>query len=166
MKKLFLLFLFLSAITYSQEEPIQKKHEFKLNYENSKEYFGSTLGISYERLFSKKNTYGFEVQKGIGYSDEDIRRDFSLTGFYRRYFSKNQNGFFTEGFIMYAGYDSKNNVTEPNRLFIGLALGVKFVIENIITIDYHLGGGMDILNYVNSDIEFALRTGLSLGFRF
>lgn len=158
--------LLISINLFAQKEKEFKKHEFKLIHESSKQYFGSSFGVAYERLFNKKYTFGFEAQKGISYSNEEVKRDFSFTGFYRRYFSKNQNGFFTEAFLMYASYDSKNSINEPNRLFVGIGVGLKFVIEDTITIEYHLGGGIDIIHYASSDPEFAARSGFVLGYRF
>lgn len=165
MKKILFLFLISSSV-YAQKNDSIKKHEIKFIFADQYEKFGSMVGVSYESMLDKKHTYGFETLYGTGYSKQDIKRNLSLTAFYRRYFSKNLNGFFTEGFLMYANYNSRNGIEEPDRLYLGFSLGVKFVIDNTITIGGNIGAGIDLIHIANKDFSFGVKNGISIGYRF
>ena len=104
MKKIALIFLFtLSASCFAQEKKIttnhvEKKHELKINALSLIAF--SWVDVSYEYIINKESSIGIGTL--ISFNDDnnsilDLYRTFSLTPYYRRYFSKKYaKGFFIE----------------------------------------------------------------------
>jgi len=183
MKKITLvLLLTLSAISFAQEknsftEEAEKKHEVKINGLNLIAF--KWLDVSYEYLINKESSFGVSTLINFDNEDDfDTYRTFSLTPYYRRYFSKGYaKGFFVEGFGMLNSYKessyylgSSNYSTESFTNFaVGISAGGKFVTENGFVAEIYLGLGRNLINndkvyYDNNSIVG--RGGISLGYRF
>ncbi|MEE9407891.1 MAG: DUF3575 domain-containing protein [Polaribacter sp.] len=185
MKKITLLILlFVGTISVAQEkeqeypQDINKKHEVKINA------FGllafEWLDVSYEYLINEESSFGVGALIGFNNdSDLDTYRKFSLTPFYRRYFSsKFARGFFVEGFGMLHTYENNdtyfygnnnnnnNSNTGNNTEFAaGISVGGKFISKSGFTTEIYLGIGRN-LGGDNSSLEAVSRGGVSLGYRF
>lgn len=183
MKKplLFLLFTFLVSLSVFSQETTQDNttqdfNEIKINMTNLIGF--KWLDVSYEYILNEESSIGIGTLVSIG-SDEDDNdgldeyRTFSLTPYYRHFFSKKYaQGFFVEGFAMlhsgkdeFYNYDSSSYYDEKyTDLAIGISTGAKFVTKRGFIAEIYLGIGRDMLN--QSDIEVVGRGGVSLGFRF
>lgn len=183
MKKITLLILlFVSSISFAQEkeetypQDINKKHEVKING------FGllafEWLDVSYEYLINEESSFGVGALIGFnGDNDLDNYRKFSLTPFYRRYFSsKFARGFFVEGFGMLHTYENNdtffngNNTTNSNtgnntEFAAGISVGGKFISKSGFTTEIYLGLGRNLSGDSNS-VKAVGRGGISLGYRF
>lgn len=187
MKKItILLLLFISTTIFSQEkeekyaQDIDKKHEVKINA------FGllvfEWVDVSYEYLINEESSFGAGVLIGLNNdSDLDQYRKFSLTPFYRRYFSnKFARGFFIEGFGMlhtyennnyYDYYDDLGNFIRSNNdetkteFAVGISVGGKFISKKGFSTEIYLGLGRN-LGGDNNSLDVVGRGGVSLGYRF
>ena len=187
MKKITLLLLLcVTTISFAQEkdekspQDINKKHEIKLNA------FGLLVAewfdVSYEHLINEESSFGVGLLVGLD-SDTGIDnyRKFSLTPFYRRYFSsKFARGFFVEGFGMLHSYEnhiynyyydqngnynqnySRNNQTD---FAVGISVGGKFISKKGFTTEIYLGVGRN-LGANENDLQAVGRGGISVGYRF
>lgn len=183
MKKLVpILLLCLSVNVFAQEDPLpqdtDKKHEIKFNAVGL--IFSEWIDFSYEYLINEESSFGIGLQ--IGLDDEndidDTYRKFSITPYYRRYFSKNYaRGFYVEGFGMlhrtegeYFDFDvisgSGSFIEETNTNFaLGFSVGGKFVSKGGFTTDLNLGVGRN-LGDNNFESDVIVKVGVSLGYRF
>ncbi len=110
MKNLFIaLFLFTSIISYSQENTENKStsenfNELKINMTNLIAF--KWLDLGYERTINEESSFGVGLLTRIGSDRDDNNgideyRTFSITPYYRHFFSKKYaQGFFVEGFAM------------------------------------------------------------------
>jgi hypothetical protein len=187
MKRITLVILLtISAISFAQEKnsftkEVQKKHEVKINALNLIAL--KWLDVSYEYLINKESSFG--VSTLISFNDDlgfDSYRTFSLTPYYRRYFSKDYaEGFFIEGFGMLNTYKNNysntyyglgNNSNDTSGRFtdfaVGISAGGKFVTKNGFVAEIYLGLGRNLFNNSNSYdiIDVVGRGGISLGYRF
>ena len=172
MKKTTLLILFFVAtVSIAQEkeypQDINKKGEVKINALTL--LAAKWIDVSYERLIDEESSFGISATLNTDSSESDL--NYSLTPFYRRYFSnKYARGFFIEGFgALYSARDfdfhsSNNNPFETN-FALGLSVGGKFVSKKGFTTELLLGLGR---NLTNNDIIDGVygRVGVSLGYRF
>ncbi|MGJ8760014.1 DUF3575 domain-containing protein [Polaribacter sp. R2A056_3_33] len=187
MKKITLfLLLFTSAISIAQEkeeqhpQDINKKHEVKLNVLGALAF--EWIDVSYEYLINDESSFGVGVLVGFDKNEDvDEYRKFSLTPFYRRYFSsKFARGFFVEGFGMlhsyennnydyyidgYGNYNSSYNGDTKTEFAVGISVGGKFISKKGFTTEIYLGLGRN-LGGDNSSLEAVGRGGISLGYRF
>lgn len=181
-----LIFLLISIVSFSQEteSQISEKENFnelKLNMTNLIGF--KWLDVAYERTLNEESSFGVGILTKIGSDLDDgdgldEYRTFSLTPYYRQFFSqKHAQGFFVEGFAMlHSGkdtydyvYDSTNDsynykYEKYTDLAIGVSAGAKFVTKRGFIAEIYLGIGRDMLN--QSDIEVVGRGGISLGYRF
>ncbi|MBL4605112.1 MAG: DUF3575 domain-containing protein [Flavobacteriaceae bacterium] len=183
MKKLLPILLFcFSTIAYAQENTLpqdtNKKHELKLNVLGL--LTSEWIDVSYEYLVNEESSFGVALQFGLDDENQiaDTYRTFSITPYYRRYFSnKYARGFYVEGFGMlhsfkdsYFSFDSPNpggiEVNEKRTNFaLGISVGGKFISKGGFTTDIYLGLGRNLGNN-DFDYEVVGRVGISLGYRF
>lgn len=186
MKKIILLLLlFIATISIAQEKEVEypqdidKKHEVKINA------FGllafEWLDVSYEYLINEESSFG--VGALVGFNNDtnlDEYRKFSLTPFYRRYFSnKFARGFFIEGFGMLHTYENKeygyydnfgnfnnsNNDETRTEFAVGISVGGKFISKKGFSTEIYIGLGRN-LGGDNNSLDAVGRGGISLGYRF
>ena len=178
MKKLFILMCLSSFLFgYSQEK---ETVDFKRN-----ELKGNALLLvigagefTYERLLSEESGVG--VSLFFNYDDQFYTK-FSLTPFYRFYFSKKPAaGFFVEGFGMMNSYDSyvyNNNSYDPSMPYnsniedrtdfaLGFGLGSKWINKKGFLFEINAGVGRNLFNSNDTDNEIVGRGGITLGYRF
>lgn len=184
MKKFSLIVAFVitaitSAFAQDNSDLIDDMDEVKINAFNLIAF--KYLDGSYERLIDEESSYGVGVLVNLGddYDGIDVLRDFSLTPYYRRYFSKGYaKGFFVEGFGMlnssssgeYIGY---NEVTQEDiydetsytDFALGVSIGGKFVSKKGFVAEVYGGIGRNLFN-ANNTVDVVGRGGVSLGFRF
>ncbi len=184
MKKVLLFSLLLiAAVTRGQDQvidDIQGKNELKWNATNL--IIFTFLDGSYEYLINEESSLGVGVLVNLG-DDIDLNeyRTFSVTPYYRQYFSrKYAKGFFVEAFgMLNTGEEefeliifdpnspviSRQETRDYTDFAIGLSIGGKFVTQRGFVAELYLGIGRNLLN--NSfDQEFVGRGGVSLGYRF
>lgn len=181
MKNIFLTLsiILFGFISYAQDSDPQDQNqdEIKLNLTNF--IIFSYGDIAYERLLNEESSFGVSLVFNVGINDDaelpDYGRKFSLTPYYRQYFSKSYaKGFFIEGFTMiHSGEDEVYNAVtfeyDSNESYTNVALGVsaggKFITGNGFLAEVYLGVGRNLLN---TDISSALvgRGGVSVGYRF
>ena len=184
MKKITLILLTCFSLTaFSQEKSYQqdenKKHEVKLNALGL--LTSEWIDVSYEYLINEESSFGVGLQFGLDDNNiiTDTYRTFSLTPYYRRYFSKKYaRGFYVEGFGMlhtfkddYYIFDillpGGNILLDEKRtnFALGIAVGGKFVSKGGFAVDIYGGLGRNIGNN-QYDYDVVGRIGISLGFRF
>jgi len=138
------------------------------------------LDVSYETLINEESSFGVGVLVNIGNTDGifDYYRTFSLTPFYRRYFSKGYaSGFFIEGFGMINSGEEDdfiyNEITMENErtgdkytdFALGISIGGKFISKRGFVVEVYSGIGRNFLSDEFTP-EVVGRGGVSLGFRF
>ena len=178
MRRILLLVLILiSFISFAQEEEQSdenmNQNELKLNAFNliAFEY----IDIAYERILNEESSIGVGILFGLDdevYGFNDLRREFSITPYYRQFFgSKYAKGFFVEAFgMLHSGKDEiyldfDDITTESFTDFaLGISVGGKFVTKRGFIAEVYLGIGRDLLG--NSPTEIVGRGGISLGYRF
>ena len=182
MKKITLIALFLVATlsTFGQETEIEsnvERNELKINMTNL--IIFKWVDFSYERLLNEESSVGVGLL--VALDDEntglDEYRTFSLTPYYRHFFSrKYAEGFFVEAFAMiHSGndevyeYDSITlNGTYTDEKYtdfaVGISTGFKIISKRGFAAEIYLGIGRDLLD--KSDLEVVGRGGLSIGYRF
>lgn len=181
MKKVFLvIFVFLSVLAAKaqeteNEQEIEKQNELKINAFNliAFEY----IDITYERILNEESSVGvgmlFALDNEV-YGISDLRREFSITPYFRQFFSnKYAKGFFVEAFGMLHGgkdefYIDDNfgfyEIRDYTDFALGISVGGKFVTKRGFIAEIYLGIGRDLLG--NTDVEVVGRGGISLGYRF
>lgn len=155
----------------------QPMDEFKINAFNLIAF--TYVDLSYERLLNEESSLGVGVLFNVGEDNEvlDYFRTFSITPYYRQYFSKQYaEGFFVEGFGMlnsgedyYYTFDNQGTESRTEENYTGFALGIsvggKFVTQRGFIAEVYTGLGRNLLG---SDFapEIVGRGGISLGYRF
>jgi hypothetical protein len=182
MKKLiifFLLSVFLNLHIQAQEKDdieTQVKNELKLNGFNLIAF--TFVDLSYETLLNEESSFGVAVLFNIGSEEEilDEIRNFSITPFYRHFFSKQYaEGFFVEGFGM-LNSGNQNDIYDDFELTIpsegkytdfalGISVGGKFVTPRGFVVEIYTGLGRNLLGSENAP-DIVSRGGISLGYRF
>lgn len=180
-----LCFLLLPGISIAQEDIIQDNDQQELDRDELKINVFNLIAFefadfSYERLINEEASFGLGLLFKVGGVDDsdDFYRTFSLTPYYRRYFSKGYaSGFFIEGFgMLNSGEEeifdfdeqagelvlSGDNYTD---FALGISVGGKFISSRGFIAEIYAGIGR---NFFNTDIspEIVSRGGISLGFRF
>lgn len=183
MKKILSLFLVLGFVNLAlgQDDVTDAvdKHELKLNATNL--IIFSYIDGAYEHLINEESSFGVSLL--YSFSDDEILdeyRTFSITPYYRQYFSKKYaKGFFVEGFGMLnsgdsfdgiATIDANGNFTYPDEgsyteFALGISVGGKFVTPRGFVVDLYLGIGRNLLN-TDFSPELVGRGGVTLGYRF
>ncbi len=181
MKKLLTTALIISVVCLGQSQDIsndsQPRDEFKINAFNLIAF--TYMDLSYERLLHEETSLGVSVLFNVGNDNEilDYFRNFSITPYYRQYFSKQYaEGFFVEGFGMlnsgedyYYSFDDQGNETNSGETYTDFALGVsvggKFVTKRGFIAEIYTGLGRNLLGDETAP-EIVSRGGISLGYRF
>ncbi len=181
MKTLLTTALIISVVCLGQSQDIsndsQPRDEFKINAFNLIAF--TYMDLSYERLLHEEASLGVSVLFNVGNDNEilDYFRNFSITPYYRQYFSKQYaEGFFVEGFGMlnsgedyYYSFDDQGNETNSGETYTDFALGVsvggKFVTKRGFIAEIYTGLGRNLLGDETAP-EIVSRGGISLGYRF
>lgn len=189
-KSILYIFLILTAFKISaQQDSIQKIHvnEIKINAFNLIAF--TAVDLSYEYLLNENQSLGLGLlfklkpvknrMKNLLEPEISYRRNFSLTFFYRYFFSrKYAKGIFIEGFAMYAAgkeFEEKNNsvesidefIVEKNKIFsLGIGVGFKIVNRKNLTIDANFGVGIRPSSVAQFSTISTTRGGVSFGCRF
>jgi hypothetical protein len=172
MKKLFIVLCLTSSLFgFSQEK---ETIDFKRNELKGNALF-LVLGageFTYERLLNEESGAG--VSLFFNY-DDNFDTKFSLTPFYRFYFSKKPAaGFFVEGFGMLNSYDSyvynnssyNSNIENRTDFALGFGLGSKWITKKGFLFEINAGVGRNLFNSSDTDFEIVGRGGITLGYRF
>ena len=186
MKKTYLVVLvtvLFSLSMFSQdntknETPLENFNELKINMTNL--IIFKWVDVAYERTINEEASFGVSLLTKIGSNTDtglDVYRTFSLTPYYRHFFSKKYaQGFFIEGFAMlHSGEDEFYNFNDAvpgnsytyekyTDLAIGVSTGAKFITKRGFIAEIYLGIGRDMLD--QSDLEVVGRGGIALGYRF
>ena len=135
------------------------------------------LDGAYERIIDEESSFGF----GVLINDDDVfeyNRQYSVTPYYRRYFSKSfASGFFVEGFGMLNSgekdiytfnditFESYRTGEKYTDFALGISVGGKFISKKGFIAEVYGGIGR---NFFSTDFspEVVPRGGVSLGFRF
>ncbi len=181
MKNIFLALsiLLFGFISYAQDNDPQDQaqDEIKINVTNF--IIFSYGDLAYERLINEESSFGVSFVFNIGINDDaelpDYGRKFSVTPYYRQYFSRSYaKGFFIEGFSMIHGGEDEvfNQITfefDRNESYTNVAFGVsvggKFVTGNGFVAEVYAGIGRNLLN-TNASTALVGRGGVSVGYRF
>jgi hypothetical protein len=155
MKKITLFVcLLISGLTLAQaqtteETPefpqdVNKNHEVKINGLSLLAF--EWLDVSYEYLINNESSFGIGALVSLNNNEglNDYRK-FSLTPYYRRYFSSHfARGFFVEGFGMLHSYEQENyfyngngnggyNYEDRTEFAVGISAGGKFITKRGFT---------------------------------
>ena len=177
MKKIILfLCLFISALSYAQvnteagapefPQDIEKKYELKINALTL--LAAKWIDVSYENLLNEESSFGVAATLNTDTTGSDLK--YSLTPYYRRYFSsKLARGFFVEGFgMLFSAKDTDLFGFRSQEFETGVALGIsvggKFVSKQGFTTELLLGFGRNLSNDNHNDSIG--RIGISFGYRF
>ncbi|ALM08667.1 hypothetical protein SB49_13265 [Sediminicola sp. YIK13] len=181
MKTLLTTALIMSVIFFGRSQDIssnpQPSDELKINAFNLITF--TYMDLSYERLLNEEASLGVSVLFNIGEENEilDYFRNFSITPYYRQYFSKQYaEGFFVEGFGMlnsgedfYYSFDEQGNENNSKETYTDFALGIsvggKFVTKRGFIAEIYTGLGRNLLGDDTAP-EIVSRGGISLGYRF
>lgn len=180
-----LIYLLLSTLffgTLSAQDagdPVNGRDEVKLNMFNLVVF--KYLDGSYERVIDEESSFGVAALVNLGDDSDtfELLREFSITPYYRRYFSKGYaKGFFVEGFGMlnqtsdtfFVDFDeatqqSRFNDEKFTDFALGVSLGGKFISKRGFVAEVYGGIGRNLFNSENT-IDVVGRGGISLGFRF
>ncbi len=183
-KIVFVLVLLLTFSSYAQEEltePVEKKNELYLNAFNLIAF--KWLDVAYERPINEESSAGISLLVKIGdeWSGYDYERNYSITPYYRHFFSnKYAQGFFMEAFTMINGgindyywetYDETTSEyhwgsedREYNDVAFGISIGGKFLSKRGFIGEIHAGIGRNLFD--KNAPEVVGRGGISFGFRF
>ncbi|NBC82988.1 MAG: hypothetical protein GVY19_06355 [Bacteroidetes bacterium] len=194
MKKQFCLFIFLIigmiGFARSSEEDIPNpKNEFKISITR---FFVSTFSLEYERMFN--NSTGLVLQAdGILTSELESEIIGFQSGLQYRIYSINEPVDLFDGsveklymgpYVSYRMVEIKPNETMQESSVIhstntGIMLGMKVVIQDKLTFDFNLGGGVQYSNgtykrddYLSYDLYFPdysgikPRAGIAVGLKF
>ena len=171
----------LTPFCYGQDDDqiSNDKHELKVNATNL--ILFSYLDGAYENLINEESSFGVNLL--FSFSDDEVLdeyRTFSITPYYRQYFSKKYaKGFFVEGFAMLNSGESLSDVAIFNEFgeierfedgtytdfALGLSVGGKFVTPRGFVVDLYLGVGRNLFN-TDASPEIVGRGGVTLGYRF
>ncbi len=174
-----LLFLFGNTLLSQEvQQDETDRDELKINVFNLIAF--KYLDGAYERIIDEESSFGFGVLINAGNDDDifDYYRQFSVTPYYRRYFSKGYaSGFFVEGFGMLNSgeqdiytfdditFESERTGENYTDFALGISVGGKFISKKGFIAEVYGGIGR---NFFSTDFspEVVARGGVSLGFRF
>ena len=165
--------LFIGAAAQETKGEAFGRNEVKLNATNLIGF--QFMDLTYENLLNEDSSLGIGVLFYFGTEQDDYwdYRTFSLTPFYRQYFSEAYaKGFFVEGFGMFnsGSYDDEATLFSSDEatfydFALGISLGGKFVNKKGFMAEIYGGIGRNFFAGENSP-EVVSRGGISVGFRF
>ncbi|QCX02428.1 DUF3575 domain-containing protein [Aggregatimonas sangjinii] len=156
-------------------DPSQDRNELKVNVSNLIAL--AFADVAYERLLNEESSVGIAILSNINQSSDndflDAYREFSITPYYRQYFSRGYaKGFFVEGFGMYNTGDDRDffgddiiSDTTYADFALGVSVGGKFVTRRGFMVEVYGGLGRNLLN-ADFSPSVVGRGGVSLGYRF
>ncbi|MCO4821409.1 MAG: DUF3575 domain-containing protein [Flavobacteriaceae bacterium] len=178
---LFLLLIVSISTLNAQEKNTDIKNKQNELYINMTNLIGyKWLDIGYERILNEESSIGIGTLFSLDKDNQDLDsyRTFSITPYYRHFFSKKYaRGFFIEGFAMVNSgeneYYTFDNITLDasyeeytyTDLAIGISAGGKFVSKRGFLAEIYLGVGRNLLGN-NIDSEIVGRGGIAIGFQF
>ena len=176
MKKVIVIAIFalcIGAVAQERKGGEFGSNEIKLNATNLIGF--QFIDLTYENLINEDSSLGLGVLFYFGTEQDDYwdYRTFSLTPFYRQYFSEGYaKGFFVEGFGMFnsGSYDDEATLFSADEdtfydFALGISLGGKFVNKKGFMAEIYGGIGRNFFAGDNSP-EVVSRGGISVGFRF
>lgn len=178
MKVTMLSFCLIAALSVGQAQDVdlsQDRNELKVNVSNLIAL--AFADVAYERLLNEESSIGIAILSNINQSSDndflDAYREFSITPYYRQYFSRGYaKGFFVEGFGMFNTGDDRDffgddiiSDTTYADFALGVSVGGKFVTRRGFMVEVYGGLGRNLLNADFSPIVVG-RGGVSLGYRF
>jgi len=154
---------------------VEDKNELRLNVISFIAFSG--LEGDYEYLISEESSVGVSLLVGLGNQDDFFEyRNFSITPYYRQYFSrKYARGFFVEGFGMVLNRQVEDynfnidtfEIREQTNFALGVSVGGKFLTKNGFVAEVYGGIGRTLVNDDDFFFENIIgRGGISLGYRF
>ena len=147
-------------------QDIQKKYELKINALTL--LAAKWIDVSYESLINEESSFGVSVALNTDKTETDLK--YSLTPYYRRYFSnKFARGFFVEGFgMLFSAKDTDLFGFGSQEFKTGVAMGVsiggKFISKRGFSAELLLGVGRNFSDSTYN--EGIARIGISVGHRF
>ncbi len=183
MKRFTLLCILLFSIGYSlqsQDLPQDEtdRDELKINVFNLIAF--KYLDGAYERIIDEESSFGVAILINAGNDDDvfEYNRQYSITPYYRRYFSKSfASGFFVEGFGMLNSgeqdiytfnditFESERTGEKYTDFALGISVGGKFISKKGFIAEVYGGIGRNFFSTEFSP-EVVPRGGVSMGFRF
>ena len=188
MKKIILsaILVIASFSTFAQEyQETYKYNELKINMSNLIGF--KFFDVGYEKILNEESTIGvnllFNLDKNSDTNSLDEYRTFSITTYYRHFFSnKYAQGFFVEVFTMlHTAKDYDYDYFEPHTdpyysdngsgkytdFAVGISAGAKWVSNRGFVAEIYLGIGRDLLGNSNDEaVEVVGRGGVAIGYRF
>lgn len=176
MKLFFLPVLLFFAIQLSIAQPqtesksiFEKRREVKM--EVIKLLSVPIIETTYEFVHDRNKGYGAYLLVNLDQS-KDYNETFSLTPFFRMYFSRDEQygakGFFVEAFSsFFTGPSSRNGLGKDKNAFdvsLGFSLGQKWINSSGFVFEYRFGIGRNLLG--NTREDFLAKGGLCVGYRF
>ncbi len=165
MKKIiFLITLFISAVTFSQKE-------IKLDIADALAI--RSLEFSYENYINTESSFGVSALFNLAKQEVDFRynENVMITPYYRHYFTTDYAwNFFGEGFF---GINSgKKEAIKDSGIYdvkytdaaLGVAAGLKYVANGGLTIDAYAGVGRNLFG--SNSPTLVPRVGVNVGWRF
>lgn len=161
-----------------------RKHEVRIG--TIKLLTGNSLDLGYERVLDRNRGFGANLLIGFEDYNSDFNQNFSLSPYYRFYFSKSEEygakGMFVEGFAdFYTGkkysYEDYNILPYPGNYYYeprkktffdiaaGVALGYKWVNTIGFVLEMKAGYGRNLLQE-NPNAAGIFRGDFSVGYRF
>ncbi|MEO0572387.1 MAG: DUF3575 domain-containing protein [Bacteroidota bacterium] len=176
MKKqiLLLVLLCLGIWSFSQDDTSTdqtKKTELKFNVFNF--IVLNSLDGTAEFLINEESSFGVSLFVNLGDTDDiDFIRNFSITPYYRQFFSRRYaQGFFVEGFGMIVNREDNffddlgESEEDETTAALGVAVGGKFLTRGGFIAEIFLGVGRTLSSSDNFE-GFVSRGGINLGYRF
>ena len=176
MKKINLLTLLFLGLQISMSQPLtesksifEKRHEVKI--EAIKLLAVPIIEMTYEFVHDRNKGYGTYLLINLDHS-KDYNETFSLTPFFRMYFSRDEQygakGFFVEAFSsFFTGPSRRDGLGNDKNGFdvsLGFSLGQKWINSSGFVFEYRLGIGRNLLG--NTTEDFLGKGGLCVGYRF
>lgn len=176
MKKQMLLVLLLSLTikSFSQDDDNTNqtgKTELKFNVFNF--IVLNSIDGTAEFLINEESSFGISAFVSLGDTDDiDFVRNFSITPYYRQFFSRRYaQGFFVEGFGMIVNREDNffddfgENEEDQTTAALGVSVGGKFLTRGGFIAEIFVGVGRTLSS--NDNFEgFVSRGGINLGYRF